>query len=244
MKSSEVKVLVVEDDKGVREVLVELFKASGFSVSQADGGDKAWSMLDQEPIDLVLTDIRMRNGDGIELLKKIKNKNLMSPTVLLISGYADQSVEQILDLGAEGFFRKPFNSGEVRDAVRKSFLPLGERWSVPLSQAISQNITHTVPTLSGANAEGNVAIGRGGFFFGGKFGDTGSSNFVNFTITVTDGTPVKEISGIGSVAWVRDSKSGKPAGIGVEIRYLADSCRTEYSKWITQQKIRPYIPAE
>lgn len=115
-------ILVVDDEKSMREFLEIILTQEGYQVSLAENGEKACQILDKERFDLVITDIRMKDIDGIGVLKKVKSVDL-DAMVVLISAFAtaDTAVEAMKE-GAYDFIPKPFNVNElkkiVRDAIR------------------------------------------------------------------------------------------------------------------------------
>lgn len=66
------KILVVDDDKGIRYLLSDILSGNGFQVSMAKDGQESLDCLDKEEFDLVITDIMMPRLDGIEMLKRMK----------------------------------------------------------------------------------------------------------------------------------------------------------------------------
>ena len=71
---SQAKVLIVEDDAGLREALVDTLLLGGYQVIEADSGEQAMIKLSEQPVDIVVSDIQMGGMSGLSLLKNIKNK--------------------------------------------------------------------------------------------------------------------------------------------------------------------------
>jgi len=111
-------ILVVDDDEDLREVLVFEVERLGFSVGSAVSGRDALSQLEKKLPDVVLTDIRMPNGDGIELLESIKKRDLKSPIVILMTGYSDTDSKEALKKGASALLVKPFPSSVLVEILR------------------------------------------------------------------------------------------------------------------------------
>src|SRR5688500_12257495 len=107
--AKDIKILVAEDDPELLTNVVELFEIFGFNVKATTNGKEALEHLTKERVDILLTDIRMPQLDGIELLKKVKQVDPHSPKVVMLSGYTDQTVDDLLNLGADAFFSKPFD---------------------------------------------------------------------------------------------------------------------------------------
>jgi len=114
------KVLVVDDEVGIRESIKRILGRQGFDVITASNGEDAFKIIRKQDIDLLITDIRMAGMDGVDLLKVCKS---VSPTteVIMITGYAsvDTAVET-MKLGAYDYITKPFKKAELLKAVSKA----------------------------------------------------------------------------------------------------------------------------
>lgn len=101
-------ILIVEDDAGLREALVDTLMLSGYSVVEADCAEQALIRLNEREVDLVISDIQMPGMDGLNLLKNIKKRWSTVP-VLLMTAYAkiDDAVNAMRD-GAVDYIAKPF----------------------------------------------------------------------------------------------------------------------------------------
>jgi len=114
------RVLVVDDEVGIRESLKLILEKEGYAVGTASNADEAFKQVRQGGIDLVITDIRMAGMDGVELLKLCKS---VSPytEVIMITGYAsvDSAVESMKE-GAYDYITKPFKKADILRAVSKA----------------------------------------------------------------------------------------------------------------------------
>ena len=114
-------VLVVDDDDDLREALVANLEYEGFSVLAAASGNEALKVLLANPkINFVLSDIRMNDGDGIELLTQIRKIDPKIPVVCLISGYSGVSKAKIIEMGAIDLISKPPDIKLIFKYVRES----------------------------------------------------------------------------------------------------------------------------
>lgn len=111
-------VLVVDDDDDLRELVALDFGNKGYDVRTAASGDEAFRLVQQAPVDLVLSDLRMPSGDGLDLLKRIVALDAPRPAVILMTGFADLSSEQARALGADALVAKPFDRSALFAAVR------------------------------------------------------------------------------------------------------------------------------
>ncbi|NDG86173.1 MAG: response regulator, partial [Proteobacteria bacterium] len=86
-------VLVVDDEPMLREILRDVLEFEGARVCEAAHAKDALARLSQEPVDAVISDIRMPGGDGFELLAGIRDRDTGMPVVLMITGFSDISAE-------------------------------------------------------------------------------------------------------------------------------------------------------
>ncbi len=117
-------ILVVDDDRSMREFLDILLSKEGYNVSLADSGKSGCRALAKEHFDLVVTDIRMKDVNGIDVLKKAKEVN-PDTMVIMISAFAtaDTAVEAMRE-GAYDYIPKPFKVREFKNIIKDT---LGSR---------------------------------------------------------------------------------------------------------------------
>ncbi|MBI5969908.1 MAG: sigma-54-dependent Fis family transcriptional regulator [Deltaproteobacteria bacterium] len=120
MKTSNFKILIVDDDADIRVVLRDAVKNWGFSVSDAKDGEQAILMLMREHFDIVISDLMMPALDGLTLLQKIKelNKEIL---VIIITGYATiETAVKAINAGAYDYIAKPFSLDELMVVIRNA----------------------------------------------------------------------------------------------------------------------------
>jgi len=120
MKQRKGRILIVEDEKSMRELLRMLLEGEGYDVISASDGLDGSSYIERDIFDLLITDIKMPGLDGFELLKKIKE---ISPETLVIMVTAFGTTESAIEAmkrGAYDYINKPFNIDELRIIVRKA----------------------------------------------------------------------------------------------------------------------------
>ena len=114
-----IRVLVVDDEAEILELLEFQFNMVGCETVTAGSGNQGSQLLGERgPFDVVLTDIRMADGDGLALLAKVKALS-NGPAVVLMSGYSDVTEEQAIKRGAMALVSKPMNSRELIDLIVK-----------------------------------------------------------------------------------------------------------------------------
>lgn len=114
------KLLVVDDEMGIRQSLKKILEKEGYEVLTASNGEEAFKIIRTGDIDLLISDIRMAGMDGLELLKVCKS---VSPytEVIMITGYAsvDTAVDSMKQ-GAYDYITKPFKKADILKAVQKA----------------------------------------------------------------------------------------------------------------------------
>lgn len=115
------KILVIDDEDIVRTSCSRTLVPEGYEVNLVKNGFDGLSLLEQRPVDLVLTDLKMPEIDGIEVLRRIKDK-WPQIEVIIITGYqtVDTAVKSI-KLGAFDYLEKPFTPDSLIASVAKAF---------------------------------------------------------------------------------------------------------------------------
>jgi two-component system response regulator AtoC len=114
------RVLVIDDDPGVRDYLEALVSRQGYEVFAVAGGEEALRTLDESRPDLVTLDVVLPGMDGLETLKQLKEK-LPDLPVIMLSGHGQApTIVEAMKLGATDFLRKPFEVEELELAFQKA----------------------------------------------------------------------------------------------------------------------------
>ncbi len=112
------RVLIVDDDPGVRKVLRRILGGAGYEVEEASDAFKALDSLDANAPDAALLDIKMPGMDGLGLMDNLRQRGLEIPVVVL-TGHGDEFTSaQCLEAGAAGYLTKPPDRAELLLAVR------------------------------------------------------------------------------------------------------------------------------
>lgn len=138
------RILIIEDDVSFCLMMKTFLTKKGFEVFNAFSFKEATSILNNEKIDLVLTDVRLPDSDGIEILKFIKNVN---PTiqVILMTGYTDiKTAVNVMKIGAYDYVAKPINSEEILHTINKALSDTSYK-SVFLNAGNEQESSETKP---------------------------------------------------------------------------------------------------
>lgn len=111
--------LIVDDETELRELIVEHFRFLKCSVFEAAGGHEAFEIFKTHPIDIVLTDLRMANGDGLGLIENIRQENLQNPLTILMTGFSDKSLEKLKHAPRTLVLNKPFRLPEMQKLIEQ-----------------------------------------------------------------------------------------------------------------------------
>jgi CheY-like chemotaxis protein len=113
------RILVVDDDHSIRQLLCTIIRREGFEVDTACDGRDAISKLNGRDYAVILLDLMMPNVNGFEVIEHLKaNPRLLKPVVLVISAYTDQAFRDVDPEIVSGVLRKPFEVADIAGLVR------------------------------------------------------------------------------------------------------------------------------
>ncbi len=114
-------ILVVDDETVSRTFLKHILSEAGYDVTEASDGIQAFEMIQRKVPDLLITDRAMPGLGGLELLKKLANKDFEIKSIV-VSAYGEESFwSKAIALGAQDYLMKPFHAEDVLKVVRKVF---------------------------------------------------------------------------------------------------------------------------
>ncbi len=114
------RILVVDDEESMCQYLSILLEKEGHEVATAQSGAEALGMLEDQPIDVVMTDIQMPRMDGIQLLKGVKAKDPTLPVVIMTAYASEQSAIDAVNLGAFSYLQKHCKNDDIKMVVRNA----------------------------------------------------------------------------------------------------------------------------
>lgn len=114
------RILVVDDERVIREILAEFLSLEGFSVNTVEDGEKALTELRLHPYDLLITDLKMPKLSGLQLLEKVEQERLGVLTVLMTGFGTVETAIEAMKKGAYDYLLKPFKVEEVIHVVERA----------------------------------------------------------------------------------------------------------------------------
>ncbi|RUM89892.1 MAG: sigma-54-dependent Fis family transcriptional regulator [Thermodesulfatator sp.] len=114
------KILIVDDEKKIRHILAIMLARKGHDISQAGNGKDALELLEQNAFDVVISDIRMPEMDGFQLLENIRNMEIPVPVIVITAFGTIESAVEAMKKGAVDYITKPFEEDRIILAVEKA----------------------------------------------------------------------------------------------------------------------------
>jgi two-component system chemotaxis response regulator CheY len=113
------KILIVDDSTPMRAVIKKIIKASGFDIGEffeAATGREALDVLDGQWLDLVLSDYNMPDMDGLQMLKAMKENEMLKdiPVIMVSTEGSSRRIEEFIETGANAYIKKPFTPEQIR----------------------------------------------------------------------------------------------------------------------------------
>ena len=115
------KVLIIDDEEKLRTLLARIISLEGFEVLQADDCKGAWKKLDQSEVDVILCDVKLPDGNGVELSKKIKDKFPLLEIILLTAYGNIPDGVQAMKNGAFDYITKGDDNARLIPLLNKAF---------------------------------------------------------------------------------------------------------------------------
>jgi two-component system chemotaxis response regulator CheY len=117
-------VLIVDDSTPMRAIIKKVISASGFDMGrffEAADGREALKVLEQEWLDLVLTDYNMPDMNGLELLEEMKKDDALKsiPVIMITTEGSEKRIEKFMEKGALDYIKKPFTPEEIKQKLKR-----------------------------------------------------------------------------------------------------------------------------
>jgi DNA-binding NtrC family response regulator len=173
-------ILIVEDEAKMRRLLELNLGEDGFSTLSAEDAESGLKLLRENPVDLVLTDLKLPGMNGLEFLQAIKRQNAALPVVVMTAFGSVETAVEAMKAGASDYVLKPFSLGEMRMVIRKELdvhklreenrslrEALGKRYAhpnvvarSPKMQEVLATVDRVAPTNSTVLLGGESGVGK------------------------------------------------------------------------------------
>lgn len=214
-------------------------------VRSAANGAEALAEIQAEPIDLLITDVRMPIMDGVTLVRRLGELRLEVPSIIFVSGFGDVDGRQMYDLGVEAFLTKPLRLQDLMVHIQRALADRSDLWMTPMNPPPRQVLKVDVESISrtpGGVTTGatSLRIGRGGFST--QSPEPLGLGPVGFACRLPpdpmDSRLRKVLAGHGLVRW----NSRIDQTVGIEFVYLDPTCRGWLLAEIAADSPRSFIP--
>ena len=112
-------ILIVDDDREIRELLANYLNRNGLNASSAANGRQMWAALEEGPVDLIVLDVMMPGEDGLQLCREIRGGKWRNVPVLMLTALSEETERVIgLEMGADDYLGKPFSTRELLARIR------------------------------------------------------------------------------------------------------------------------------
>lgn len=234
------RILIVDDEPDIREILADELRFEGAEVHEAHNGRSAQDVIERQPadkkFDVILTDIRMPGGDGLSLAKYVRSLPPPRPIVFLVTGFADVPAAEAYNMGAEGYFTKPFQLDLLKTEIQRLLAPEPDRWRIHQIQP-PQHVLRLQYSFEESRRRGQISLGRAGMFVRG------------YTAVVAPGQSIQVFWSedewvTGVVRWVRAESKGKlEAGFGVEFLSMSEPLISQIKEDRSKGVPEAFIPS-
>src|SRR5215467_12215310 len=118
--STPAKILLIEDDPGIRDTLQRIFREDGYEVAVEDKGDQGLARAAEDSFNVVITDLRLPGLDGLELVRQLHAAKPRLPIILITAFGTTETAIEATKLGAYDYVLKPFHVPDLLSLVRKA----------------------------------------------------------------------------------------------------------------------------
>ena len=146
------RILVLDDEQAIQRLLKLVLESEGYEVLNTDDGRLALEMIRQQPVDLIIQDLRMPKMDGLQFLRQLKIDNPELPSIVLTAYGTLETAVEAMRLGAYTHINKPFDTEEIRLTVSRALERIELRKKNPRSLVPFLDIIGTTPSMSAVSS--------------------------------------------------------------------------------------------
>jgi CheY-like chemotaxis protein len=243
VEKKDIRILIVDDELSLRSIFAMWFARMGYQTMTAENGQQALELVLANPIDVVVSDVRMPVMDGITMAKRIHAMGALSatgtylPHILFISGFSDLTSRDAAAIGVEVILAKPTRRGILVAAVERVLQSRAERWQNLSAFAPRLEVSQRYTSITAALAERQIAFGRGGICL---HACTAAGEDEPVGLMLHFDEEASRLEGKGIVRW----KEPVCKKIGIEIETIALDCLPWVLAQFQAHEICSYIPAD
>lgn len=241
MENDAKKIFILEDEIDLNEMIAIELENKGYETNTFYNPKSFIEVFTEKKPDLLITDLRLPEISGTEIIKMVKKIDVNIPPIITITAYNDVPSQVLYNLGAEAVIYKPFQLHLLTSTIERLCIPIEKR--LQLSTEKYEQSTCWIRKLQENEIE-EINIGRGGFSFSSEE-KIENDEVIEFSVIIDK---QKEIflSGLGIIRWnIMNMKEKKEKIInkyGVEFVYLDDNSKNFILSLIYNNIIIPYIP--
>jgi len=132
---TKVTVLVAEDDNLIRTIFAEIVKGEGFDVVEAGDGQEAFDLVTSRKIDMIISDMKMPEMSGFDLLLAVKKTHPEIPVTVITGFNSEYREDDALAAGADAYITKPFKVADIAETLRRMYKKVQQQAAVPAKRA-------------------------------------------------------------------------------------------------------------
>lgn len=119
------KILVVEDDRFMRDAVDLIFTQAGYHVDAVGSGEEALDLVRRSMPDLVLLDIGLPGIGGLKVLWALRQRGVVVPILMMTANSSPATLRDVMEMGGSGYVLKPFEPRDLSERVRVALAPVG-----------------------------------------------------------------------------------------------------------------------
>lgn len=233
-KPQDIKILIADDETELCDLLAEEVEDSGYTVLRAHSGKEAIAILQKESVDLIISDMNMPDGTGVDLLDHVQETSSHRIPFLFVTGQSKLSIAEAFYKGAEAVFDKPLDIDVLISSIQKltQSLPQGKLKRRASRTDASIELMFQLTPEQAVRKTKTLNIGRGGFFLLIDHELPPIGQTMTFEIS-SGGRRVPPIQGECVVRWQRSSNDESSIqGVGVELQPMPRSTEEHFFEFL------------
>lgn len=218
------RILVIDDELSIRDLIINELEANGAECVEAANAADGLSYYKNQHFDVVVSDIRMPDGDGLQFMTQIRSANLPRRPIIFMSAFLDIPRREIYDLGVETIIDKPFKLSQLLELIKTALESPRSTWRKSPRALAYFDLNVEIPSINKPVSAKSYNISKQGMFVHLTDVFPKVNDLVPFKMTMSvSENETKTYQGTLLVHWIREkgSKNLLP-GFGGEFRDLSE----------------------